>query len=242
MSKPIQKVITQQFLNDAQDWVLTPGSDYVAGGWFRRHALPEDTRRPNPPARSITGSLRATMRKGSPSSVESYWELTKTWEEMGVPKGSIISSVSLDYNYRWQCQANSKHKASANDASFSGPDLAVGPVTIRNSGGTSLGTISTRKVSKDRTPSEGDAWKCDPDGVNNGSGIVDTNGWYTSTGTPVAIAHPNATSNKQVKLRIGLLHPSLPIVVPGNNYWVRNKIDKVVITIQHSQGTSFLMM
>jgi len=247
MATPIQKSISQSFATNVtgsgnNQWNLTVGSGYVQGAWFLRHPARQTSERNSGLSAAYMGCLRATVRKGNPSNVESYWEYTGSWEDLGVPKGSVVNSITANFKYRWQCQTNSNHKATDNLADFSGLNAGVGPMTIRDSGGTSLGTISSRQFAIDRTPSEGIQWKCYPDGDNDGSIISQnssTGGWFTSTGSPVTIVHPNALSNKTIKLRIGLLHPSLTDPGMGLHSWLRTKIDQVDITIQHSQGTAF---
>lgn len=244
MAKPIQKTITENFHTDNtgsgnNQWLFTSGSDYVTGAWYMYSLSRQANMRNSANAATYSGSLRATCRKNNPST-ESYWEYTGSWEDLGVPRGAVVNSFSLDYNYRWQCSGGKKRFAYNNIATFTGTDTGFGPVTLRDSGGTSLGTISSRVYGIDRDTASAQ-WKCYPDGVNDGRGIDGDNGWLTSTGTPISVSYPNANSSKTIKIRIPVLHPvtSAVFVGPGINSWVRMKIDKVVVTIQHSQGTSF---
>jgi len=76
------------------------------------------------------GNLQAQRDGRNRTDGTPYWEWSGTWEDLGVPSGSTVTAVNLDYD--WKCSVYS-----------TGASSTYGPAELRDSGGSLLATIST---------------------------------------------------------------------------------------------------
>ncbi|MDI6820926.1 MAG: hypothetical protein QMD65_01980 [Patescibacteria group bacterium] len=217
--------------------VLGGGGFPFGGGYMDWGNIHNKLTRPNPPVSSYGGCLRTTVGSGggAVAQSENYWELTKTWEDLGVPPGTIVTKVNAQYSYRWSFRKK-VGKVPQSTAEFKGTDTGMGPFELRDSSGTLLGIFSARINSINRTAAN--LWTGYPQDPNYVRGSQATEypisetpiTWGIAAGAEVNVPSAQQPSNTTIKFRLRNLTPA----TSGNyNEYVRLKQDRVVIDITY---------
>lgn len=230
----MQTTINYNFISDTDGWVATPGEVRNIMVWYPPHkgrsAQKFPGMRPDPILSELGGCIRTTARNSCPAS-ENYWELTKTWEELGVPAGNTVTEVTADYQYRYMLYTKNAYPSNLSEAVWGTNETGVGPFELRDSAGTLIDTISDREYCKARTV--GDQWAAYPIGTNPETITEHPSGWKQVVGTPVTINH---TSDTQVKLRLRNLLPATSYDYDfyiRTRKWIRLKQDRIEVTITY---------
>jgi len=158
--------------NEEDGWVAHTEDDGIMTGWYLRS---KNYSQDYPPNTTYGGSLRMTATGAVISATENYWDLTVTWENLGVPEGMIVTNVKLDYLYRWICKGSGSGNNST--VEFADDEAGTGPAELRNSDGILQDTFSGRIYCIDRTA--GDQWMHYPEDPN-----------YPYDGAPEHTAYP----------------------------------------------------
>lgn len=223
---------TFPFVADVEDWsfVNVSGGPGITGAW-------------KVPKQNLTipysglgydytlngGSLRCSVCSLNNSAAsQNYWQWEGTYEQLGVPAGSIIESVQADYCYRWIAVKRGDSPNNPNYLSMSLGDARVGPFELRNSGGTLIDTFSSAQDCPARVD-END-WKKYPLGTDQFPIQEIPDAWAQVIGSPIMVAHP---SSDPIKLRI---NNQLPQALSGSMKYLFLKIDHIVVTITYSES------
>lgn len=222
-------VTTNQFLSDTEGWVATITDPNIDAMWFKpqRHG---HVFRDNPPLSDYGGCLRMTTAANTHftcASSENYWELTTTWETLGIPIGGVVSDVTADYQYRFQCRTRTSEP---NEIAFSNTEAASGPFEFRDDLGVLIDTFSVRGFCIART-GIGD-WLGYPTGFASDPISVTPPSWTQAAGATVTVPLAQSPSGSTVKFRLRNLTPAS--VVTTGICMLRVKQDHVVLTITYS--------
>lgn len=227
------------FTSDTEDWVATTGELTIDTGWYPQHrsngSIGIARKRILEPLLTMGGCLKMTAKQGTSQS-KNYWELTKTWEELGVPVGAIVTNVQGDYLYKWDLAVSGAQAKYQNHAEFASGDTNFGPFTLRDSGGTVIDTFSTEVYAIDRGTSFGAVyWKFYPTATAEYPLSYIPNGWGHKVGSNIVVDVANQPSATQVKFRLDQISPPTALWTHGNEpLWVRMKTDYVVLTITYT--------
>lgn len=197
-----------------------------------------------PPVSTIVGALYMTARRNNVSG-QNYWELSTTWEQLGVPVGHIVSTVKLDYLFRWEGKNSGQKPIYWSSAEFSGLDVKAGPAEIWDAGGADIiGTFSTASNCIDRT-NDGNLWYSFPAGAQAAHPIEQTPMWKKAEGQTIDVSQPlnssldSTPSNSNIVFRVKNTLPTLPDHVYNvSSTWLRFKNDTIVITINSTAPVS----
>ena len=229
MATTITKTYHFNVTKDTDGWVATKGHANIQaahrGRQWNNHALAD-------PVKSIRGAIRMTVPQDTPTT-ENYWELTKTWEQLGVPSGKIVTTVNLSYLYRWYAKRQRNiNSGPVSSTQFTNVQCGSGPATFRNSGGTLLDTFSSRVYAIARTALN--LWGYYPAGPVPGSHINPSlmPGWGVSSGSPISISSTYQPAATTVKFRIGNLLPAAALAV-SDPTWIRYQTDGITIEMTY---------
>ena len=205
------------------------------------------------PASTLAGSLRMTAKCSNAYTGNNYWELVTTWEDLGVPTGSTITTVKLDYLFRWEAR-NSGYNLKPifkSSLEISGPSAKAGPAELWDVDSDLIGTFSTSSNCIDRT-NDGNLWNAFPDGIQTAHPIQQTPMWkdapgqYVNVATPLNASTNSTPSNSTIRFRLNNQLPSTPdLVYNVATNWLRFKNDAVTITMNYTlpnTGTSPIIM
>lgn len=238
-----------EFVSDVEDWVATTSEATIDTGWYPPHrsdghsGLNPDYSgadiRTGPLQTLIGGCLKMTAKQNTAQSAN-FWELTKTWEELGVPVGATVTNVQGDYLYKWDMGiggAGSQPKYQ-NHAEFGGGDTQFGDFELRDSSGTTIiDTFSTYLNGLDRGPGYGGTYyKFFPTATAEYPLSYIPNGWGYQIGINISVPVPYQSSNTQVKFRLNNISPTTAAWGgPGTEpMWVRMKNDHIVFIITYT--------
>lgn len=233
------------FVSDTEDWVATTTEFTIDTGWYPPHRNDGNSGPTNArslPLQTLIGGCLKMTAKQNTSQSKNYWELTKTWEELGVPVGATVTAVQGDYLYKWDmgmggAAVQTKYQ---NHAEFGAGDTNFGPFSLRDSGGSAIDTFSTEVYAIDRGAGYGAAyWKYYPTATAEYPLSYIPNGWGHKVGSSVSVPVPQQPSNTQVKFRIEQISPTTGAWTHGSEpMWVRMKTDYVVLTITYTPVTN----
>jgi hypothetical protein len=116
------------FNTDAEGWTFS------AGGGSNLSGTRDTTEDATNDTNSGTGVLQTVRSGRNATNGTPYWEWTGSWESLGVPAGSTVSAVNL--NYDWRCSTYT----TGNNTS------ATGPAELRDASGNLRGTFSTAQT------------------------------------------------------------------------------------------------
>ncbi len=215
------------FQTDVQGWVAYPqfGQGYANQPrmrWARRH---------HPKLRNdpwLGGALWTSTRRLDPSSLN-YWELTTTFENLGVPAGAIVTEVVGAYIYRYTTRSMNKQYSGL---VMSAGDAQSGPFQLRSGDGTLIGTFSGAINCPART-GYGD-WKSYPEGYASDPIVTDgcPPSWEDVGGFPVSVSMP---SDAAIKLRLyNKMPPNVWYPTGGDTQFLRHKSDRISITLTYT--------
>jgi hypothetical protein len=241
-------VKTFNFTSDAEGWEATTGeppgdpgfNPGVLAAWRAPHAgsvsRHYSAKNTNDPLKTMGGVLKTLARSyGTPQS-ENYWEWSGTWEDLGIPAGQTITSVSASYQWRTICWDGGRHQSQLEFGAFG---VGSGPFQIRKSDGTLIGTTSARVYAHERNSS--DFWRRWPQDPTSYGQWYQTEypisvtpvTWSQVAGSAVAITGDEQASDSSIKLRLCNLTPE---TLNSANQWVRIKQDRIVVTVTYGAG------
>lgn len=230
-----------EFVADTEGWVGT-AQDLTIQAWF----LSGKGHHQNFPINTTLGGSLRTTAPHSNSSTENYWEWAGTWEDLGVPPGSTVTEVNLDYLYKWYAgqgrPGGSQYEHNRSLQEFLGTDTGAGPAELRDNGGTLIGTFSSRIDAIDHTlattmwltyPTSPDYPYSPADHTDYP--ITDTPpSWGVANGSHITISQ---ASNTRIRLRLSNLLPAMDSGWGrGDQHYLRFKNDHVVVTITYSSA------
>lgn len=198
-------VVTKTFrmLTNLEGWSPTVDTGSILG----YHKLPRlITRKNNPPLSNVVfGSMVTIARAGTDASAN-YWELTTTWEALGVPSGKLVGTISADYLYRWNMR---EARTTVSIAQFNDTSTVSGPLELLNSGNTLISTLSPVHPSITRNNFTG-LWAGFPEGGALDPILANPPSWATAVSGNMGIPDAYMSSNSVIKFR---LHNTLPETV-----------------------------
>ena len=235
----ITTVKTFNFNPNPDGWVSVIGATNISAYHRVRDASRHSPGGPrgDAPTSVFAGALIMSARRNNIKG-QNYWELTTTWENLGVPAGHTINTVKLDYLFRWEAKNHGSGKPIwKSSAEFTGSDVIAGPAEIFDADEDIINTFSTGSNCIDRTIA--DLWNAYPSGTQiYYQPISQLPMWKEAIGTEIDVSTPvNSTldstpSNSTVKFRIKNTLPTLP----DHDFnvatqWLRLKNDAITITI-----------
>lgn len=182
-----------------------------------------------PPVSTFGGCLRATAQNGAASS-ENYWQLEISWEDLGVPIGSIVKSVKASYQYRWSFRARSNKRSMA---VFSGSEAASGPFEFRTKSDDLIDTFSARQFCIERTLSS--PWTGYPEGFPSDPIVATPSSWARVVGDEILVPENISESHASIHLRLRSLSPATAIdeLDPSLRFYVRFKQDFISVQVEY---------
>lgn len=240
---------TFHFTSNAEGWTPVISSSNVIYGQ-RNLNKNRGFSRNLPPVSTIAGALYMTARRNNVSG-QNYWELSTTWEALGVPTGHTITTVKLDYLFRWEGKNTGIKPIYWSSAEFSGSNAKAGPAELWDADGSDIiGTFSTSSNCIDRTFN--DLWYSYPAGAQAAHPIEQIPMWKKADGQFIDVSQPanssvdSTPSNSNIVFRVRNTLPTLPDHIYNvSSQWIRFKNDTIVITINSispSTGTSPIIM
>lgn len=238
------------FVTDTEGWVGHVQDSQVVAEWrkpYRKYVGENSSvnRLLNPPLSLMGGCLKTIARCFTSIATENWWELTASWEELGVPVGATVTSVTAEYLYRW----DQRGKASTHDSLqvWGEEEIGAGPFELRKNDESLIGTFSERQYGPNRELVDGvPSWWAWPEGKPpNPDNPLRTeypiseipNSWLREMGEDVNVPLELQSSNSIVKFRLKNLLPPAPARGESwRKYYVRFKNDRVVITVTYTGG------
>ena len=220
----------------AQDWVAHPQLGQTCPGrsqdlrmWWKRISHGSSQPRDTP---WLGGSLWYVTKR-TDIATSNYWELTKSFENLTVPAGATVTSVNVEYCFRFDASEKLRLGTPGdNQLVMSAGDAKSGPFSLHDSGGTLIGTFSTAQNCIARTGLG--TWTGYPQGYATDPITDPPSNWIQVAGTPVSVSLASSTT---VKFRIyntmpaNADHAIWPTEFPNT---LRHKVDRVIITINYS--------
>ena len=221
------------FRADTEGWSAVPAHGYINMAWFPPHknALGRANIKGHfdlPPIYTMGGCLRTTACRTS-GSAENAWLWSGTWEDLGVPAGESVDSVSADYIWRIFQRGHRQTKNST--AEWGVGECGSGPFELLDGSLSVISTFSARSFAPAHSVS-------DPPNYPMGSGADSVSftppAWKHEAGAVIAVPGAQRPSGSTIKLHLRSLTPAC---ADDRQKWVRLKQDYVRLTIQYSRSS-----
>ena len=226
------------FVADDEGWLANTSEATIDTGWFPPHGghghIGLSAYKPNPLLGLVGGCFKFTAKQNTSQS-KNYMLIAKTWEDLGVPAGSIVTNVQGDYRYKWDLDYSGTLVKNINHAEFGGGDTNFGPFELLDDTNNVIDTFSGQYYAIDRGAGySAPYWKNYPTGGPVYPITYSDPGWGDAIGVNLSVPVAQQPSNSTLFFKIHNITPSTAAWTHGDYMmWVRLKIDHIVLTITY---------
>jgi hypothetical protein len=147
------------------------------------------------------GTLAAHGKNGAHGSAVSTspsWEWKGIWEDLGVPFGSKVTSVTASFYGRWYMHKRGKLSA----LYFNASETGIGPLQLVK-GTSTTDLVAVQHPTRART--SGNAWKNEPSILTLGD---PASGWKHAVGSAISVPSAAQYSDRKIHLKLNMLIPA----------------------------------